>query len=403
MTATTSFELLSTGNEFETASEEFERGYRSGRSGGARHGGSARGPSRRYPQPPRRSPQRPPSRPSPSSRASPWGHYGGPAWEPSPWPAWGGPGSRYQRCMQQCLASPYALAYAPPDPIPAPAADPGPAAPPDAPSEEMSVHPPRCHCPRCGGAQETFEFAAEGEGGYEGEYEGEYAGEYEGEYEGEAVHEGRFEGAFEYEGGYAGENEGEYEGEYEGAGQGESASPFSEAEEIALAAELLSVSNEAELEQFLGKLWKGVKKVAGTVGKIAKPFSGVLKAVAKKALPFVGGALGSMIPIPGVGTALGTALGSAVSSALEMEFEGLELEDREFEMARRFVRIAGTAAQQTADGTAPAEFEATVAAAAQQHLPHFAGRVAAGRPGMPGRRNGGSWTRRGTTLVLHGV
>jgi hypothetical protein len=113
-----------------------------------------------------------------------------------------------------------------------------------------------------------------------------------------------------------------------------------------------------------------------------------------------------MIPIPGVGTALGTALGSAVSSALEMEFEGLELEDREFEMARRFVRIAGTAAQQTDDGTAPAEFEATVAAAAQQHLPHFSGRALPGGPTgarRAGPRNGGRWTRRGSTLVLHGV
>ncbi|KQU74607.1 MULTISPECIES: hypothetical protein [unclassified Rhizobacter] len=335
MNPTTSFELLSTGNEFETASEEFERGWRGGRSGGSQ---------RRRPPSQRRSP------PRPSSRSSSWGGYG-PAYGPAPWPAWGGPGSPYQRCMQQCLASPYAV------PEPVPAADPGPGPAPDAPSEEMTMHPYRCRCPQCGGAQESFEFAAEGEG----------------------------------------EGEGEYEGEFEYEGEGEAGSPFSEAEEIALAAELLSVSSEAELEQFLGKLWKGVKKVAGTVSKIAKPFSGVLKAVAKKALPFVGGALGSLIPIPGVGTALGTALGSAVSSALEMEFEGLELEDREFEMARRFVRIAGTAAQQATDSTAPAEFEAAVAAAAQQHLPHFSGRA------LPGRPLGGRWTRRGAALVLHGV
>jgi len=336
MNPTTSFELLSTGNEFETASEEFERSYRGGRAGSSRYGGSRHGRSQG------RSRQRPPQR-------SPYGY--GPAYGPAPWPAWGGPGSRYQHCMQQCLASPYAVPV--PEPVPVPA-DPGPGPAPDAPSEEMNMHPYRCRCPQCGGARESFEFAAEGE--YEGEFE------------------------------------------YEGEGEGESGgSPFSEAEEIALAAELLSVSSEAELEQFLGKLWSGVKKVAGTVGKIAKPFSGVLKAVAKKALPFVGGALGSMIPIPGVGTALGTALGSAVSSALEMEFEGLELEDREFEMARRFVRIAGTAAQQAGDGTAPAEFEAALAAAAQQHLPHFNGRA------TPGRRISGSWTRRGSTLVLHGV
>ena len=111
-----------------------------------------------------------------------------------------------------------------------------------------------------------------------------------------------------------------------GATAGES--PFSEAEETELAMELLSVSSEAELDQFLGKLLKGVKSVGSAVGKIARPLSGALKGLAKKALPFVGGALGSFIPIPGVGTAVGSALGSAVSKALEAELAGLEPEDR---------------------------------------------------------------------------
>ena len=34
---------------------------------------------------------------------------------------------------------------------------------------------------------------------------------------------------------------------------------------------------------------------------------------------FVGGALGSLLPIPGVGTAVGTALGGALSKAHELE------------------------------------------------------------------------------------
>ena len=84
--------------------------------------------------------------------------------------------------------------------------------------------------------------------------------------------------------------------------------PLNEVEELELAAELLSISSEEELDQFLGKLfkrvWKGVKKVGRFVGKVASPLGKVLKGIAKKALPFVGGALGSFIPIPGVGTAL---------------------------------------------------------------------------------------------------
>jgi len=154
-------------------------------------------------------------------------------------------------------------------------------------------------------------------------------------------------------------------------------SPFSEAEEIELAAELLSISSEEELDQFLGKLikgaWKGIKKVGKFVGKIAKPLGGVLKGVAKAALPFVGGALGSFIPIPGVGTALGSALGGALSKALELEFAEIEQEEQELEMARRFVRIAGTAARQAALADADSQTAAkdAVMAAARQHVPNL--------------------------------
>jgi hypothetical protein len=168
--------------------------------------------------------------------------------------------------------------------------------------------------------------------------------------------------------------------------------PFSEAEETELALELLSVSSEEELDQFLGKLIKGV---GSAVGKIAKPLSGALKGLAKKALPFVGGALGSFIPIPGVGTAVGSALGSAVSKALEAEFADLELEEQEFEMARRFVRIAGTAAQHAARSATPLDSEgavrSAVMSAARRHVPKLAG------------ASQGRWMRRGNQIVILGA
>ncbi|HEX8604771.1 MAG TPA: hypothetical protein VF774_19160, partial [Pseudoduganella sp.] len=101
-----------------------------------------------------------------------------------------------------------------------------------------------------------------------------------------------------------------------GAGFGTNEMPFSEMDETALAMELLSVASEEELEQFLGglfkKAWSGIKKVGSVVAKVAKPLGGVLKGIAKTALPFVGSALGSMIPIPGVGTMIGRAAGSAL-------------------------------------------------------------------------------------------
>lgn len=157
--------------------------------------------------------------------------------------------------------------------------------------------------------------------------------------------------------------------------------PLSESEEVELAMELLGVSNEAEWEQFLGKLFKGIgrglKKVGSFVGsKVLKPLGGALKGLAKQALPLVGGALGSFIPIPGVGTAIGSALGSAVSKALEMEFGEMESEEAEFEIARRFVRVAASAAQQAsaaAPGTSPeAAVREALLAAARAHVPAFA-------------------------------
>ena len=208
---------------------------------------------------------------------------------------------------------------------------------------------------------------------------------------------------FEFESADEGEDEGE-----SGFGARDGESPFSEAEENELAMELLSVASEEELDQFLGKLfkgaWKGLKKVGSVVGKIAKPLGGVLKGLAKKALPFVGGALGSLIPIPGVGTALGSALGSAVSKALEAEFSNLQSEEQEFESARRFVRIAGCAAQQAARAADSADPQATVRQAvldaARRHVPRLAGAAAGARqaPQADGR-----WVRRGSQIVIEGA
>lgn len=223
------------------------------------------------------------------------------------------------------------------------------------------MHAMTCRCPQCRGNAE-FErlgFAAEFEDG--AEFEGEYAGE----------------------SGYA--------------------PPFDEAEEYELAMELLSISSEDELEQFLGRLvrgaWKGLKKVGSAVGRIAKPLGKVLRGVAKAALPFVGGALGSFIPIPGVGTMIGRTIGQAVSSALEAETVGLEGEMRELEQARRFVRIAGSAARRLANvppaGDPQRAAHDAVLAAAHRHLPQL-------RLGTPAAA-GGRWHRRGNRIVIQGA
>ena len=201
------------------------------------------------------------------------------------------------------------------------------------------------------------------------------------------------------------------EGEGEIWGEADQEGPFTEAEEMELAADLLEVTDEAELDQFLGKL---LKKAGRAVGKFARgplrAVGGVLKGIAKKALPFVGGALGSFIPIPGVGTAVGTALGTAASKLFEMDLEGLSPEEQEFEVARQFVRLAGAAAQQAAAAppNAPpqAVARAAVMAAARKHAPGLvrpAGGGQAAGTTAGGARRGGRWIRRGRKIVLLGV
>jgi len=164
---------------------------------------------------------------------------------------------------------------------------------------------------------------------------------------------------------------GEMGGEFEGE------ATLNEAMEMELASELLSVTNEAELEQFLGSL---VKKAAGFIkSPVGRALGGVLKGVAKKALPIVGGALGSFVA-PGIGTSIGSSLGAAASNLFEMEMEGLSNEDREFEVARRVVRLGATAARHAAK--APANIHPvqvarkSVLASARRHAPGLAARMA---------------------------
>ncbi len=188
-------------------------------------------------------------------------------------------------------------------------------------------------------------------------------------------------------------------------------SPFSEAEEIELAAELLSVSSEEELDQFIGKLFRGIgrglKKVGRFIGRRVLPVLGKgLKTLAKAALPIAGKVLGSFIPIPGVGTAIGGALGTAVSKALELEFSGLSAEEADLEMARRFVRIAATAARQAASSSPGMDGETVVnealVTAMRKHLPYLH-LSESERFGMPGAMQRRRWIRRGRQIVVLGA
>ena len=218
--------------------------------------------------------------------------------------------------------------------------------------------------------------------------------------------------AYEPETEYYGTDEYEYEEEFDVYGTGDTEYVFSEQEEMALADELLSVYDDEELEQFLGKVFKkaskGIRKIGQAAKKVARPLGGMIKGMAKQALPAIGGALGSMIPVPGVGTALGTAVGSAVGNALEMEFEGMESDDLEFEKARRLVRIAGQAAKQAASGRHRGDPQAVakkiLVSAAKKHVPSIAGAIRGAISHETGSaERSGRWIRRGRDIILLGV
>ena len=188
------------------------------------------------------------------------------------------------------------------------------------------------------------------------------------------------------------EGEGEGEGEYYGSGE------LTEAEVMELAAELLEVQDEAELEQFLGSLFK---KIGAGIKKIAPKVLPVLKGIAKKVLPLAGKAVGGYFGGP-AGAALGGKAAGALGDMFGLELEGLSGEDQEFEAARQFVRFAESAAKQVANAGANAGKDAVrdaVTSAASQFIPGL------NRPAGKGGRGHkhGTWIRQGNTIVLKNV
>ena len=221
-------------------------------------------------------------------------------------------------------------------------------------------------------------------------------------------------GTSEYEGGeFEG---GEYEGsefedsEFESGGYEASAeleSPLSEMQEMELASELLEVTSQQELEQFLGDVFKAAGQAVGSFVRsdTGRALGGILsdslRDAAKQALPGVGQALGDAAG--GAGD-LGAQAGSAVGSVLGLELEGLSAEDREFEAARQLVRFVGSAAGLAAGApsqVAPAQAAQSAARqAAQVYAPGLVPRLQGRSTGLWPR--GGRWVRRGRTIVLYG-
>lgn len=233
--------------------------------------------------------------------------------------------------------------------------------------------------------------------------------------------------------GFEAENFESGQGEWSGEGGG----MFSEAQEAELANELLSVSNEAELEQFLGNFLKKAASVAGQAirSPVGQAIGGVLKGVAKKALPLAGGALGAYFGGP-LGAKIGSGLASAAGNALGLEAESMEGEEREYEGAKQFVRLAADTVNRAAaarGGDPRAVAQAAAMAAARQFAPGLLGNGGGqngaggqGGQGSQGSQGGwgkgaqggqggwgqnassggaqsGRWARQGRKIILYGV
>lgn len=224
---------------------------------------------------------------------------------------------------------------------------------------------------------------------------------------------------------FEGANEGSYESnEYGMTGE------LSEEEVMELAAELLEVTNEGELEAFLGSLFGKLKNVVGGIGKAVGPqLKGILKGVVSQAVPILKQAAGAALPMLGgaVGTAFGGPAGGMIGSKLAgslgdmfgLELEGLSGEDREFQAAQQVVKLAESAAKQAAQAgpqASPQAIKDAVTSAASQFMPGLLrpkdpmGSVAAAQAGASQaggchhhHRAKGTWVRMGQRIVLYGV
>ena len=196
--------------------------------------------------------------------------------------------------------------------------------------------------------------------------------------------------------------------EWSGETQGE---VLGEGELMELAAELLEVRDEQELDRFLGSVFKKVKAFANS--SAGKAVGGMLKGVLKKALPIAGKVAGTFFGGP-IGATIGGKLGSMAGNLFELELEGLSQEDREFEAAKQFVRFAGEAVRNasTAPGGNPVAIaRSAISTAAQRYAPGLLNTSSGASPmptmssmspqfGGVGRPRRGRWRRVGPNIIV---
>jgi uncharacterized protein (DUF697 family) len=196
---------------------------------------------------------------------------------------------------------------------------------------------------------------------------------------------------------------------------------FGEVEEMELASELMEIRDEQELDQFLGSL---IRRAGRALGRLVRSSEGqaigsILKGAARQMLPHAAGAVGAAFGGP-LGARIGSGIASLTNGEMEMDSEAWDQEggqdwsqeawnqeDREFEGAKQFVRVAAdtvrnaVAAAGYADPMSAAQ--SAIAQAAELRAPGLL--QPAPRYGMGSYPGGdsGRWMRRGNRIVLFGV
>jgi len=177
--------------------------------------------------------------------------------------------------------------------------------------------------------------------------------------------------------------------------------PMHEAQELEFASRLLELSNEQELERFLGDVFHAAGSAIGRFARsdTGRALGGILTDAVGRVLPLKGGA-GGGVPGLAAGHGAGGDLAQQAAALLGLELEGLSPPEQEFETARQVVRLTGNAYRHAAwaPQNVPPRAAARMAAtrAAQRYAPgllRWAGRTGSryGGNSWPGTRYSSSY------------
>lgn len=169
----------------------------------------------------------------------------------------------------------------------------------------------------------------------------------------------------------------------------------SSAQELEFGADLLEVAGEAELDDFLRRLIAAVSRSgrAAAGSPLGNALVQTLKRAARPILPIRSGNLATA-------TAGVSHPNERAARLFGLELEGLSPEDKEFEIAQQFVRLAANTIRKAgaASASAPASpvdvAQAALAQAARHHAPGLM-RHGDGLAPLAGR-----WIRAGSRIVV---